>query len=108
MTHVSEGRYGKGDPLTRLLPDPPPLRPAAAIQTRVPHPPPFPSYLLSRSPPIAKARIILLERRSADLQRELDRTRMEAAEAARTAERRLAEAEHRAAQLKVRHVWKRE
>ncbi|EFJ49191.1 hypothetical protein VOLCADRAFT_117327 [Volvox carteri f. nagariensis] len=47
-----------------------------------------------------QARIILLERRSADLQRELDRSRLEAAEAARAAERRLAEAEHRVTQLK--------
>ncbi|GIL44765.1 hypothetical protein Vafri_2272 [Volvox africanus] len=47
-----------------------------------------------------QARIILLERRSADLQRELDRARLEAAEAARMAERRHAELEHRAAQLK--------
>ncbi|GLC50209.1 hypothetical protein PLESTB_000354400 [Pleodorina starrii] len=47
-----------------------------------------------------QARIILLERRSADLQRELDRARLEAAEAARTAERRLAEVEYRATQLK--------
>ncbi|GIM00811.1 hypothetical protein Vretimale_5731 [Volvox reticuliferus] len=47
-----------------------------------------------------QARIILLERRSADLQRELDRARLEAAEAARMAERRHAELEHRAEQLK--------
>ncbi|PNH02559.1 hypothetical protein TSOC_011452 [Tetrabaena socialis] len=47
-----------------------------------------------------QARIMLLERRTSDLQRELDRARAEAAEAGRTAERRLVETERRATQLK--------
>lgn len=42
----------------------------------------------------------MLERRCADLQREVERGRAEAAEAGRAAERRLAEAERRAAALK--------
>ncbi|KAG2450781.1 hypothetical protein HYH02_004618 [Chlamydomonas schloesseri] len=47
-----------------------------------------------------QARVIMLERRCADLQREVERGRAEAAEAGRAAERRLAEAERRAAALK--------
>lgn len=54
-----------------------------------------------RALPTLQAHIIKLERRVADLQRELDRARLDAAETARAAERRLAEVEHRTAQLKV-------